>query len=413
MKRSFFQKFRGYFSISLLIKSFLGAAALSIFLLADFFGWHNQAIESASAIVGFYLLVTLPRGFWAGFFLGLFWFWWIGLSFRYYDLAWMIPLVILFVASVYGAIFELFYAIAAKLPYSLLFRALFLWIVSFIHPFGFNWFIPELALLHSYFFYDKLSFALFLLGVALLALLPLRLKTLALLPLLFILQKPSSPPYAPLKIELITTHIPQDKKWDKGYLHTIIEENFQAIRKAIDKRADIAVLPESAFPLFLNENPDILSSLLDMSHSIAIVTGGLQYSEGKIYNSTYVFDKGRYIILNKVVLVPFGEEIPLPRPLAKIVNRLFFGGAEDYDHAKSPQTYTIKGSSFTNAICYEATHPLIYQTSTPYIIAISNNAWFLPSYEPNLQNLIIKYYATMHNKRVYHATNIAKTEVLP
>ena len=386
---------------------------MSVFLFADFWGWHNRLLESVAAIVGFYLLLGLPRGFWAGFFLGLLWFWWIALSFRYYGLGWLMPAVVLFVAVVYGLIFEFFYYIAARLPYPPLFRALFLWLASFIHPFGFNWFIPELTLLHSYFGFDKLSFAIFLLAIAIAVLLPRHLKPLSLLLLLLILQKPAAIPYAPLQIELVTTQLPQDKKWDRDYLPTIISQNFQAIQNAIEHKKDLVVLPESAFPLFLNESPGLLAHLLELSDKISIVTGALRYHEGKVYNSTYVFDKGRYIVLNKVVLVPFGEEIPLPKPLARLVNHLFFNGAEDYDHAKSPQTYTIEDVNFTNAICYEATHPIIYRTDTPYIIAISNNAWFTPSYEPNLQNLIIKYYATMYGKRVYHATNIAQTKVLP
>ncbi len=413
INRSFFQKFRSYFNISLLIKSFVAAAALSLFLWLDFLNWHNRFLETVAALVGFYLLLTLPKGFWAGFFLGLFWFWWIGLSFRYYDLGWMIPFVIFFVALVYGILFEFFYLLAAKLPYSSIFRALFLWGVSFIHPFGFNWFVPELTLLFSFFAFDKLSFAIFLTTIAAFALLPTRLKPLALLALLFILQKPSQPPSPPpLKIALITTNTPQDKKWDRSYLPTMLKQNFAAIQRAINQKKDVVVLPESAFALFLNESPQLLEKLLNLSQKIAIVTGALSYQDGKVYNSTYVFEKGRYIILNKVVLVPFGEEIPLPKPIAKLINRLFFNDAQDYDHAKTPQIYTIKQTTFTNAICYEATHPLIYQTPTPYIIAISNNAWFVPSYEPNLQNLLIKYYATIYNKRVYHATNIAKSEVI-
>ena len=174
----------------------------------------------------------------------------------------------------------------------------------------------------------------------------------------------------------------------------------------------MVVLPESAFPLFLNLDPNLLSRLQYLSHKIAIVTGALAYKEGKIYNSTYIFQNGRYIILDKVVLVPFGEEIPLPKPLARLVNHIFFGDASDYDHATTPQIYEIEGIRFTNAICYEATHPLIYQSPTTYIIAISNNAWFWPSLEPWLQNLIIRYYATIYHKVVYHATNIAKTEVI-
>ncbi len=316
------------------------------------------------------------------------------------------PLVPIVIAAIYGAIFALFGWILHFLPKPFV-QGIILFGISYIHPFGFNWLIPEAVLTSTLFGVDKLHFAALLLAL----LLPHKALR-ALLLIASLLFTTSAKTLAPLDIKLVTTHIPQDKKWQPSYLPTIIKQNFQAIQKAIADKKDMVVLPESAFPLFLNRDPQNLLNLLNLSHKITIITGALSLEQDRIYNATFIFHKGAYIILKKVVLVPFGEEVPLPQPLANWINNLFFHGASDYARAKMPQTYTIDGISFTNAICYEATHPIIYQTNTPYIIAISNNAWFLPSYEPNLQNLIIKYYATIYNKVVYHATNMAKTEII-
>ncbi|BCD60770.1 apolipoprotein N-acyltransferase [Nitratiruptor sp. YY08-14] len=421
MKDPLFQKFRGYFTITLLIKSFLTALLFSLFLFLDYFEMHSKFLASLFALMAFYLLLKQRKIFWSGFFIGIFWFWWIGLSFRYYELHWMIPIIIFFVGLVYGVIFlsgfflaDCFASFFPKFSTHLqtLLRASFLLTASYIHPFGFNWFIPEITLVSTYFAFDKLSFALLLLVLVLFIHMKKWYRYFTLLGLLLIVQSHNPAPLAPLKIDLVTTHIPQSIKWNPKYKDTIIAKNFKAIHQAIRKKYDLVVLPESAFPLFLDHEPMLLDRLLTLSHKIAIVTGALSFKNGKNYNSTYIFEKGRYTIIDKVVLVPFGEEIPLPQPFAKWINDLFFDGASDYEHAKKPHIFTLKGVAFTNAICYEATHPLIYSTPTHYIIAISNNAWFLPSYEPNLQNLIIKYYATIHKKVVYHATNIAKTEVI-
>ena len=316
------------------------------------------------------------------------------------------PFVPIVIATIYGAIFAFLGWIFSFLPKPFA-QATILFTISYIHPFGFNWLIPEAMLSATLFGVDKLHF------LALLLALGLPHKTLkALLLITSLLWMKPYKPLAPLDIELVTTHIPQEKKWQSSYRPLLLKQNFAAINKAIKHKKDLVVLPESAFALFLNREPQILLSLLELSHKITIVTGALSIEQNRVYNATFVFHEGRYIILKKVVLVPFGEEIPLPKPIANWINDIFFDGASDYAKAKVPQTYTIDNVSFTNAICYEATHPIIYQTNTPYIIALSNNAWFLPSYEPNLQNLIIKYYATIYNKVVYHATNIAKTEII-
>ncbi len=224
--------------------------------------------------------------------------------------------------------------------------------------------------------------------------------------------KDCKPKMPNLKIYLSQTKIPQDVKWDPKYREKIVYSNLKIIDKAIEKGYDLVVLPESAFPMYLNLDDDLLNILKEKSKKIAIITGGLHYKNSLPYNSSYIFINERLIIADKVVLVPFGEETPLPKFLAKHVNEIFFNGAEDYQKAKKPTDFKIKNIKFRNAICYEATHPLLYKNAPKYMIAISNNAWFTPSIEPILQNLIIKYYARMHNMVVFHSCNIAKSDVI-
>lgn len=405
------------------MKSFGIALLFSYFLFSEWLGFANPWIES---LIGFAALVLFLRAkhlFWIGFFIGLLWFWWIGLSFRYYGFPYLVPVVPFIIALVYGLLFwvvalvanfaQRFFAFSVR-P---LLHAAFLLGASSIAPFHFNWFIPELLFIHTPFGLDKAHFALILVAALFVAYAQtMRHLLLAALPIGVMLALAYHPrvsvPLAPLRIKLVTTHIAQDQKWLPRNRQKIITQNLQAIDEAIAKHYDAVVLPESAFPLFLDRDAPLMLTLLDRSHHITIVTGALHLKGERVYNSTYLFQNGRYQIFNKVVLVPFGEEIPLPKFLARPINRIFFGNASDFSAARKPQTYIIKGVRFTNAICYEATSPIIYRTPTRYIIAMSNNAWFLPSYEPILQNLIIKYYATIYGKCVYHATNIAQTRII-
>ena len=415
----------------MLIKAFLIAAAFSFFIYAEALGKSSELLNTLTGVVAIYFILKADKKelFWIGFFIGILWFYWIGLSFRYYNLFWMIPIVILFVGVVYGIIFwligkltELITNIFSSFSIYLqpFIKSLFLSILNYIHPFGFNWFIPELIFLNSYLESNKSSFLIILLSISFLTLYNrFEMKkrvvfVLAAISLLIFAKKEiqTEPKLAPIKIYLSQTSLPQDKKWDPLLQTKIIDENFKIIEEAIKKRYDLVVLPETAFPLYLNTRKNILNTLKKMSEKISIVAGALHLKEGLSYNSTYIFTNGDYIIADKVVLVPFGEAVPLPKPLAKLVNKVFFNGAEDYKRAKYPTDFEINGIRFRNAICYEATHPLLYKNTPKYLIAISNNAWFTPSIEPTLQNLIIKYYAKSHKIVVYHSTNIAKTAVI-
>jgi apolipoprotein N-acyltransferase len=117
-------------------------------------------------------------------------------------------------------------------------------------------------------------------------------------------------------------------------------------------------------------------------------------------------------VAKKLVLVPFGEYIPLPDFMKKFVNDTFFAGASDFLTAKHPTDFLIKGVKFRNAICYEATCKELYVGNVQFMIAISNNAWFTPSIEPTLQKLLMEYYARKNGVTIYHAANAAGTGVI-
>ncbi len=403
----------------MLIKAFLTAAGLSFFIYAKAFGAENVYINSVVTLLALYSLIgSDPKeAFWTGFFTGLLWFYWIGLSFRYYEVGWMIPLVSLGVAAIYGTIFGALFKsidiVAAKraLLKSFL-QALSPIALSAIKPFGFNWMMLQISLCETVFSCDDIAFLLILL-----ALWAVRVSSKLIIftiVALFAALAPEyeKPPMPDIRIKLLQTHIPQNIKWDPRYKNEIVRKNIEAIKLAAEHGYEMVVLPESAFPLYLNEREDLIDTLKELSKKIVIVTGALHYKEGAPYNSAYVFQNENMIIADKTVLVPFGEKTPLPEPLKSYVNELFFGGAADYEAARAPTRFSVNEIPFQIAICYEATHPKIYENRPKYIIAISNNAWFTPSIEPTLQNILIKYFARKNKSIVFHSTNIAKTGII-
>jgi len=377
-----------------------------------------QIINFFLILIGFYFFFNKKHSFFqTGFFIGIFWFWWISLSFRYYNLTWLIPFIIFFIGIAYGLIFwllnklfNIFKFSIFNFPFSIYLWSFFIIFgFDYIRPFTFDWLKPEVLLATTFLNPDKLTLSFLIISVILLN------KTFKLLPIYILILialslNKSTIPMPNLRINLITTYVPQDKKWDKNYIPIEIENNFQYIKNSIGKY-DVVVLPESAFPLFLNLYPDLMGKLINLSKKITIITGALHYKDKKYFNSTYIFENGKVTILDKHILVPFGEYIPLPI-FQKEINKLFFNGASDYKTAKNFGIFKIKNYKFINAICYEATIEKLYKLKPKYIIAISNMAWFMPSIAPVLQKLLIKSYAFKYKKIVFHSLNEYKSYII-
>jgi len=196
-------------------------------------------------------------------------------------------------------------------------------------------------------------------------------------------------------------------KWNPNLISKHITEVYSNIDKAIMKKKSMIILPESVFPFFLNKERKILDVLLEKSNKITIIIGAL-YLDGKIHrNSTYILNKGRYQIANKVLLVPFGESNPLPEWAGKWINKVFFDGAIDYIASAKPTDFEVNGTIYRNAICYEATSDKLYEGNPKHMIVTSNNGWFNPSIEPSLQKLLLEFYSRKHGTTIYHSVNMS------
>jgi len=328
----------------------------------------------------------------------------------------MVPLVSIGLGIGYGIVFWTINKLFSLFKFNVLgeeFRKLLwgLFIIfgfDYLRPFTFDWLKPEVLLANSFFAPFKITLALIVVSAFLYA--AKRPGFAILLIAALLIPKPHLKP-ADIDIKLVTTYVPQELKWNPSYIPVEIKNNFKEINLAIKEKHDAVILPESAFPLFLNKRADLMLKLINLSKHITIVTGALHYVNGKYYNSTYVFENGTYKILDKHVLVPFGEYIPLPF-FQKEINQLFFNGASDYQTSDKFGIFTIKNRKFINAICYEATIEKIYTLKPPYVIALSNDAWFMPSIQPILQKLLIKTYALKHKKVVYHAINGYKSYII-
>jgi apolipoprotein N-acyltransferase len=302
-------------------------------------------------------------------------------------------------------------------PYaiSLAIKSLGLLVLSYIHPFGFDWFKPELLFVESYLGIQKWQFILVLTGIVLSL---WRNKFLFLSITLLAYQPTTSDEISiPESMALITTHTSVEDKWDKSQHQAQFDAILQTIDRAIADKKRLIVLPESVFPIFLNRSAELLTLLEEKAKSISIVAGALYWDGETPRNSTYIFNNGKIQIANKVLLVPFGEANPLPDFLSDWVNRVFYDNAIDYKADSTVTDYTIDGVTYRNAICFEATSEKLYEKDkngkqAKNMIVLSNNGWFHPSVESTLQKLLLQYYSKKYDTTIYHSVNMSESYVI-
>ncbi len=387
-------------------------ALFSLFIYLEHFGLRFELLNSLAILYAYYRLFKASQGTLvvAGFFIGSFWFYWVGFSFRYVDMWWMIPLISLVFSLGYTFIFWLI----GFVSHPLLRMPLFFGLI-FYEPLSFNWFKPELPFIHTYFGIQLWQFALILATLALVVYFKERRWHPALLLLLIGAVDYSSEqksPKLPLDTKVVQTNLDQSKKWLPGERRRIVLMNFAYIAQAIHEGKKLIVLPESTMPLYLNLNPHLQKQLKVFSQEIDIIIGALLWEDENAYNATYFYSGGNEQIAKKMILVPFGEYIPLPKFLRDLINKAFFDGGNDFKTADAPTDFEVQGEKLRNAICYEATYELFYKGGIKYIVAISNNAWFVPSTEPTLQKLLIQLYAKRHGVTVIHSVNGSQSMVI-
>ncbi|MCF6244944.1 MAG: apolipoprotein N-acyltransferase [Sulfurovum sp.] len=415
---------RQYFNTLEITKGFFIAFLASLFIYLNHWGFSHPIFITIFALASLFLLLQSHKTTWGwyGTFIGIFWFWWISLSLQHYGYPWGFPIGVLIISLLYGVIFYFIAWLSEQIEkrftiQALFIKALSLFILSFMHPFGFDWLKPELMLVESYLGIEKWRFGLILLAISL----SIWKKNLLFLLLVIFAYSPqnnqNNTHQTMNNIQIISTNTSVKEKWNKALHPKQFQEIFAHIDQAIINKKSLIILPESVFPIFLNRSQQLLDKLHKKSKKISIVTGGLYWDNGIPRNSTYIFTNNKLTIANKVLLVPFGESNPLPSFLSDWINEILYDGAVDYEASSNVTDYEINGTTFRNAICFEATSEKLYVKNgngkhPKNMIVLSNNGWFTPSIEPTLQKLLLQYYSKKYGTTIYHAVNMSKSYII-
>ena len=179
-----------------------------------------------------------------------------------------------------------------------------------------------------------------------------------------------------LEIAVIQPNIAQDLKWDPSASSYIIDK-LNILGKETPKNS-LVIFPEAAWPFTVDEDSfEELGILMSDIQRDAII--GVVSREGDIfYNSALLFNKKGEVqeFYHKIMLVPFGEYVPLRKYLGfiSVINSI-----GDISRGDILHKFSYKNRKFAMLICFEdifPLHVLSMARESDFLINITNDAWF-------------------------------------
>ncbi|HYA60194.1 MAG TPA: apolipoprotein N-acyltransferase, partial [Burkholderiaceae bacterium] len=233
---------------------------------------------------------------------------------------------------------------------------------------------------------------------------------------------------APMRVRLVQGNIAQDLKFGEGGLERALARYLPALQVeagSSDPRAhpDLIVLPESAFPVAVNDLPEeVLDALMDARRrqGAALIFGAfIVEPDERYFNSAIGLDgeAARPQRYSKRHLVPFGEFIPFGFRWFVDLMRIPIGDQQRGERFQPPMA--LAGQQVAVNICFEdlfgaqlldAWHDP--QRAPTVLLNLSNLAWFDDSLALPQHLQISRMRALETARPVLLATNTGVTAII-
>ena len=198
---------------------------------------------------------------------------------------------------------------------------------------------------------------------------------------------------SPIRVAVIQGNILQHEKWNPALRDAIIGRYVTMTRQAVERGATFVLWPESALPVYFEEDPVRAAVVrrLAREYKITMLIGSdqierirpeaaLEDPANKNYNAAFLVnpDGSTADVYRKMHLVPFGEYVPLQRIL------FFVGPIVEAVSAFTPGTEAtllpVEGHKVSTAICYEVIYGSLIREfvteGTELLTTITNDAWY-------------------------------------
>jgi apolipoprotein N-acyltransferase len=218
------------------------------------------------------------------------------------------------------------------------------------------------------------------------------------------------------QVSLIQGNIPQEEKWDRQYVQSIIKKYTDLT--ALHWDSSLIIWPEAALPIPLPASLALVDSLDQAAtqHNTTLIMGLLAETPdtNNYYNGIIALGTGQGLY-HKRQLVPFGEFVPFENILRGLIQffNLPFSSIVPGD---SVQPVLESGAwKIAPLICYEIAYATLAEGAARQgniILTISNDSWFGRSLGPKQHLQIAQFRALETGRTVIRATNNGITAII-
>lgn len=196
-----------------------------------------------------------------------------------------------------------------------------------------------------------------------------------------------------------------------------------------DKKLDLIVWPETAYPYPVHTNKDdltqspvpiIFASIIQNTNANLLIGGYDHFRDNEDgsyykteYNSALYFNQEKLLteVYHKHILIPFGETLPFG-PLNKLASKALPEMAFFEEGKKHTVFNTNKEIKFMSSICYEILQPEFIRTylnsisQRPHLmINLTNDSWYGNTVEPEQHLFLTRWRAIEFNLPILRSTN--------
>ncbi len=198
------------------------------------------------------------------------------------------------------------------------------------------------------------------------------------------------PPLNPsATVRVVQPNLTDPNKWDAQQRWRFLAETLTVATETSATMPQVVVLPETAVPFFLSQQPEPLRWLNEaFPNPTQVLTGTVRNTttggSEQFFNSLQLLEAESILAsYDKHLLVPFGEFIPLRRVLEALplptALRTLSQSRLDFTHGRQSPLLASALGPVVGLICYEGIFPLFVATHSQgarWLVNVTNDAWF-------------------------------------